>query len=80
LHFGQIGDAAATNGARGPPSTLSFIRRHLFETIDSADPQASWILIELRYRVTVSRLDASGERRSQMPVPLTFDLASSFRN
>jgi len=60
LHFGQTGDAVATNGSRGLPSTLSFIRRHLFETIESAD----------RSELDLDR-DASGERRSQMPVPLT---------
>jgi len=34
LHFGQIGDAAATNGSRGPPSTLFSTRNHLLATIE----------------------------------------------
>jgi hypothetical protein len=61
LHFGQIGDAAATNASRGPPSTLFSITpplQRLNPTTDAAQreedvPRGELDLEELGCRVTV---------------------------
>jgi hypothetical protein len=66
LHLGQIGDAAATNGSRGPASTLSFILTSLQRqaTIPREDvPNAAiWILDKARLSGDVSSPNASSER------------------